>query len=165
MKHNRPVGRNEGLVVQPLNGEILIYDLRKNRALCLNETSALIWELCDGTRDVKALRDAAAVRIGEGTTEDLVWLALDQLKREDLVDNVERLKGAGVTRRTVLTAIGIAAIQMPAIAAVAPKGPAAAVSICGKSCNSDNDCLPSINCPSCFNPSGSGLNKTCNSSL
>jgi hypothetical protein len=38
----QPVCRQNSLVVQELAGEILIYDLKANKAVCLNETSALI---------------------------------------------------------------------------------------------------------------------------
>ena len=49
---NNPKGRHNDLVVQDSENEVLIYDLKLNKAYCLNETSALIWRLCDGTKSV-----------------------------------------------------------------------------------------------------------------
>ncbi len=37
-----PLARHEGLVVQKLDGEVLIYDLQRHRAHCLNSTAAAI---------------------------------------------------------------------------------------------------------------------------
>ena len=47
-KRIAPKARKENLVVQESNGEVLIYDLDTNKAFCLNETSALVWQACDG---------------------------------------------------------------------------------------------------------------------
>ena len=39
----RPVARNSNLLVQKLDREVVVYDLKTNHALYLNETSAMIW--------------------------------------------------------------------------------------------------------------------------
>lgn len=44
----RPKARSEELVVEELDGELLIYDHYNNRAHCLNETAARVWKACDG---------------------------------------------------------------------------------------------------------------------
>lgn len=38
---SNPTSRKEAIVVKELEGEVLIYDLRIDKAYCLNETSAL----------------------------------------------------------------------------------------------------------------------------
>lgn len=38
--------------MQELDGETLVYDLKTHTACHLNETSAAVWRLCDGTRSV-----------------------------------------------------------------------------------------------------------------
>lgn len=43
-----PVRRNAELVVQERDNETLLYDMKTHKAFCLNETSSLIWEHCDG---------------------------------------------------------------------------------------------------------------------
>ncbi len=54
--HIVPKARKENLVVQELDGEVLIYDLNTNKAFCLNEASALVWQACDGNKDVSEIR-------------------------------------------------------------------------------------------------------------
>jgi hypothetical protein len=79
MKGN-PTSRQSDIVVQELKGEILIYDLKINKAFCLNETSALVYGLCDGNNSVKDISNQLSKKLKQPVTEDLVWLALDQMK-------------------------------------------------------------------------------------
>ena len=128
MKNNYPKSRTDEIVVQELNGEILVYDLRDNRAMCLNETSSAVWRACDGSNSVADI----AARVGN---EDIVWLALDQLKKEKLVDNTpESNRFDGMSRREVIKKIGMGtAVALPIIAGlVAP--PAASAVSCGATC-------------------------------
>jgi len=78
---NNPISRQDDIVVQQSKDEILIYDLKLNRALCLNETSALVWRLCDGTKSVEEISQAISKKLKTPVSEDLVFLALDQLKK------------------------------------------------------------------------------------
>lgn len=39
---NHPKGRTNDIIVQELDGEVLIYNLKDNKAFCLNETSSLV---------------------------------------------------------------------------------------------------------------------------
>lgn len=43
-----PLARMNDLVVQNLDTEVLIYDLKINKAFNLNETLKIIYEACDG---------------------------------------------------------------------------------------------------------------------
>jgi hypothetical protein len=116
-KSERPLSRKEDLVVQELNGEVLIYDLRKNKAFCLNETSALVWQACDGNNSVSDIGN----KVG---SEDIVWLALDELKKERLIEDGTSpvSKFEGMSRRDVIKKIGIGSmIALPVVASlVAP---------------------------------------------
>jgi len=138
---NKPVGRKDNIVVQELNGEVLVYDLGTHKALCLNETSSIIWAACDGTRDVSAIREYATAKLNSTVNDDLVWLALDQLKKENLVKDAPDAKAyfGGLSRREVVKRIGIgAAVAIPLITGlVAP--PAANAATCGSAnCTCDN---------------------------
>ena len=42
----RPKSRTDNLVVQEMNDEVLVYDLDSNKAVCLNETAAIVWKSC-----------------------------------------------------------------------------------------------------------------------
>ena len=50
-----PKVRVADIVVQEFADEILIYDLKNNKAFCLNETSSMIWQACDGKKDISDL--------------------------------------------------------------------------------------------------------------
>lgn len=108
-KNNIPKARKNNLVVQDLDGETLIYDLTANRAVCLNETSALVWQNCDGVKTVADIGSVLSAKTNKKADEDLIWLALDQLKKENLIENSAELeeKFAGVSRREVIKRVGL----------------------------------------------------------
>ena len=134
---NKPLSRKEDIVVQELDGEVLIYDLRANKAFCLNETSALIWQACDGDKDVPQLADFVANRLNLKANEDLVWLALDQLKKEKLIDNMPAADGrfAGMSRREVIKKVAVGSmIAIPIVSGLVAPPAYAAGSVCGNTC-------------------------------
>ena len=47
-----PRARKEGLVVQDMPDELLVYDVDRHKAHCLNQTAALVWKRCDGKTSV-----------------------------------------------------------------------------------------------------------------
>lgn len=105
----KPLARRSNLVVQDINEEVLIYDLSENKAFCLNSTAAMVWQLCDGRRTIAEISE----QIGN---EDYVWLALDILKKENLIENEFASKFSALSRREVIKKIGLgAAAALPVI--------------------------------------------------
>jgi hypothetical protein len=92
-----------------LQDEVLIYDLNINKAYCLNETSALVWQLCDGRNSVSDISRKASKKLKSPVSEDFVWLALDLLKQENLLSNSEQIipEFNGMSRREVIRKVGI----------------------------------------------------------
>ena len=82
-----PKTRTQNVVIQETSDEVLVYDLDKNKAVCLNETSAIIWKLCDGQKSVNEIADEVGKKLKSKVNKDLVLLALDQLKNEGLLEN------------------------------------------------------------------------------
>src|SRR5579871_909383 len=83
-KRTAPASRRDGLVVQKLEGEVVVFDTESQKAHCLNETAAMIWEHCDGKKTISEL----SVLLPEGGVkerEEMVWLALDQLEKSNLL--------------------------------------------------------------------------------
>ena len=119
-----PTSRKENLVIQELEGEVLIYDLEKNKAFCLNKTSALVWQSCDGTRTIADISDAVGKQLDSQINEDVVWLALDQLSKENLVEKQTKLENKfnGLSRREVIKKVGLGTmIALPIVTSlVAP---------------------------------------------
>lgn len=133
MKTNFPLSRKDNLVVQELNDETLIYDLNINKAFCLNETSALVWRLCDGTRSVKEICQSLNKKLKTFSNEDVVWLALDQLKNENLLINSEYIPNTfeGMSRREVIKKVGLSSmITFPLVSIVIAPTAAHASSTC-----------------------------------
>jgi hypothetical protein len=147
-----PKARHQGLVVQEMPDEVLVYDLDSNKAHCLNSSAATIWKACDGTRSVTDIITEIE-RSGEGrVSEDFVWLALEQMQENDLLETQLTKRFSGQSRRQVLKTIGLASVvAVPVIASlVAPKSALAAVSCTCNPANGNIDCLAPGNCnPTC----------------
>jgi hypothetical protein len=89
--HNmRPIARKTGLVVEDVDGEILVYDLDRNEAHCLKGVTALVWRQADGQLPVETIVER--MREGSsGISEDDVWSALESLSNAQLL--VEPIAG------------------------------------------------------------------------
>jgi hypothetical protein len=140
VKHSfAPLSRQDGLVVQNLSDEVLIYDLKTNKAFCLNETSALVWNLCDGKKSVVEISQTISRKLNSAISEDFVWLAIDQLKKENLLSNGSQIKPDfnGLSRREAIRKIGLTSmIALPVVTSlIAPRAvDAASPSTCSGSC-------------------------------
>lgn len=133
----KPVARRDNLVVQELPGEVLVYDLAVDKAHCLNGTAAFVWKSCDGQNtvgDISRLLEGAG---GRAPGEDLVWLAIDQLGENNLLENKLTAKFPNQNRREVIRKIGLAAVvALPLVTSlVAPKAVQA-----GSACNTGAPC-------------------------
>ena len=142
-----PVARKNGLVVQEVPDEVLIYDLDSNKAHCLNKTAAAVWRQCSGNNSVSDIANLAGAELNSVLSNDIVWLAIDQLSDNRLLENEVRSNFSGQSRREVLKKIGFAAVVgLPIVASlVAPKNVLALAS-CGCT-NASIDCA-GTNCPS-----------------
>jgi hypothetical protein len=138
-----PVARRNGLVVQEVPDEVLVYDLDTNKAHCLNKAAAAVWKSCDGTKSVSDIARVVEIELGSNVNDDFVWLAIDQLGENNLLDGEMRSTFAGQTRREVLRKIGLASvIAIPMIASLAaPKSVMAATSCLCNVGNGNTDCI------------------------
>lgn len=135
-----PVARHERLLVQNLPDEVLVYDLNRNKAHCLNQTAALIWRRCDGQTSVTELTRLLKDRMQEPVDEEIVWFALDQLgKRNLLVERIARSTGAPrLTRRQLIQRVGLA-ISVPLVISIIAPTASASVSCENRPCTIVND--------------------------
>jgi len=112
------MARSADIVVQTLGKEILIYDLNAHKAYNLNETSSLVYQACDGKTTFDELKRKNKF------TDDLIFLALDQLKSDNLIelDNSFVSPFNGISRREAIRKVGLASmVALPVIASlVAP---------------------------------------------
>jgi hypothetical protein len=144
----KPRARKEGLVVQTLPDETLVYDLERDVAHCLNRSAALVWERCDGQSTTKQIARAVSVEIDLTIDERFIWLALDQLKQKKLLAEIPDRPSTidGMNRRTALRALGISAVALPVVASILAPTPAQAASCLhgGSPCTDPTQCCSGI---------------------
>ncbi len=145
IRRRDPHARSEGLVVRELPGEVLVYDLERHKAICLNRTAAVVWKHCDGRTDAAGIARRVGKELGQTVAEDVVWLALDQLGRDNLLREraAQPVELAGMSRRELMRRAGIAAaVALPVVSSiVAPT--AAQASSClppGAACTTGAQC-------------------------
>lgn len=145
----KPVARKDGLVIQEMPDEILVFDTETNKAHCLNETAAFVWKACDGEKSVAEIARLFGSRTAKPVEEDLVWLAIDQLNESRLLEENRAANFAGQTRREAIKKIGLAAVvALPIVSSLVAPTAALAVACSGTvaSCSNGgsvcNDCTP-----------------------
>lgn len=156
---NKPVSRQSDILTQDLENELLIYDLQINKAYCLNQTSAMVFQLSDGVRTVSEISELISRKLGVLVGEEFVWLALQDLEKENLLQNSDEMTDylASLSRREMVKKACLASMAaLPIIASViAPSAVAAQSTTSFVRCMSPVEC-PSGNCaPTFFLPVGS----------
>lgn len=143
-----PLARTTGLVIQEVPEEVLVYDTDTNRAHCLNKTAAMVWRSCDGTRSVRQIADRVSELAGAKVSDDLVWLAIDQLDSSELLEKGVDIDAKNISRREVIKRIGLTSmVALPVIASLVAPPTAMAAASCN--CTSDLQCqaAPNLGCP------------------
>ena len=148
-RHIKPRARKEGLVVQQLSDETLVYDLDRDLAHCLNQTASLVWSRCDGRATAKEIACSVSRNLNQPVDEKVVWLALDQLSRNHLLAEspMPLTNFSTMDRREVVRALGItAAVAIPMVASIVAPTPAQAASQLpdGSPCSSPAECQSGI---------------------
>ena len=151
-----PCARKAGLVIQDMPDEVLVYDLDTNKAHCLNKSAAFVWRSCDGKTSISDIARLFEIQTGDKVSDDFVWLALDQLNENSLLESEVKASFAGRSRREVIKKIGLASmVALPIVASlVAPKTAMAAVSC---NCTGPGDCITQTMCASTVNCNVMGL--------
>jgi hypothetical protein len=139
-----PRARREGLLVQELADELLVYDRTRHRAHCLNQTAAMVWQRCDGMTSVNQMARLLGEATDSPVDEAVVWLAFDQLAKAQLLEDHAGWHGqSGISRREVIRRIGTAAaVALPVVSSiVAPRAVQAATCLgSGAACTSSAQC-------------------------
>ena len=106
--------RRDGLLVQTVHDEVLVFNPQRNEASALNRSAALVFDLCDGTHDVDEMRRALDEAGLGPASDDAVWLALTELAEAGLVD-LNVAPGEHLGRRELLKKLGVGAAAAAAI--------------------------------------------------
>jgi hypothetical protein len=136
----RPLARKDGLVIEELDDEILIYDTERDKAHCLNAAAARIWKHCDGKHTVEDIKHTFAADVPIEATREMVSDCVLRFNRVHLLerDSLPFRGDAVLSRRKLLRKVGIGAaataIVLPLITSIVAPPPAAAASCGSFSC-------------------------------
>jgi hypothetical protein len=139
-----PGARQDGLLVETLGEELLLYDQNSHTAHCLSPIAACVWRHCDGEHDVTELAVLA------GVSETLVGDALHELREKDLLAAEPALMQSsvpGVSRREAIIRVArysAAAAAVPLIVSATAATPAMAssgVPKCGTAVTNSSCCV------------------------
>lgn len=157
-KRPLPKARKSRLVVTELAGETLVYDRDRDKAHCLNQTAAFVWQQCDGKTTAGEAAKRLETELKTPAGEEMVWLALKQLERSQLLEESmpPAFVAENLNRRTVMKRLGVAAlVAVPLVTSVvAPTAAEAATCApAGAPCSSDAQCCSN----SCFDNGRGGF--------
>lgn len=158
-----PVARTEGLIVEQVGPETVVFDEDSSQAHGLNPLAAAVFAGSDGRTSLTQLAEFASDRLGEPVDVEQVQDALVQLDELGLMASAPNV----ISRRAMLrkTAAGAAvgaafatplvtSILTPAYAQVSP-GADCPRAICSSQGAGDDFCNCANTCPGCPNPNNS----------
>ncbi len=150
-RQRKPLARKDGLVIQELPDEVLVYDLDNDRAHCLNQTAAFVWQRCDGRNTTAQIARKLGQQFDCPVDEKIVWLALDQLGRNHLLERQPIPPPAlmGMNRRAMVRALGLAAaLAIPVVTSILAPMPAQAATCTpqGGACVDSSTCCAGLTC-------------------
>ncbi len=149
VKKDLPRQRTQGLIIKRLPEEVLVYDQDRDRAHCLNQSAAAVWEQCDGQTTAAEIARSIQNQTGAIVGEEVVWLALEQLGRDHLLE--ERVQWPAnipaMTRREAVRRISIgAAVAIPLVTSIIAPTPAQAATCVasGGFCTANTQCCSGL---------------------
>jgi hypothetical protein len=167
---SRPLARADGLLVEPVGEEIVVYDLDSKEAHCLKPFAAVVFTWADGTNTIADIAELASHRLRRAVAEVEVNDAIAQLEQRGLLDPPVG-DGDGLSRREAvqrLAAVAGAAAATPLIASVVAPTSAMAQTLiptgncCGSTTAGDNCAGGNPSCASghcCQNTGGKSCNQ------
>lgn len=164
MSSKYPLARKEKLVVREVADELLVYDLARNKALCLNRIAGAVWKLSDGHKSARQIAEDLSAQFDATIEESAVWHAVDQLGRDHLLEYCIAMPSSvsRMTRRQQLKSLGrAAAIAGPMITALAVP---ASADDSGSCIPTNKPCTPGQQCcnkNAVCSSTGAGRRPTC----
>jgi hypothetical protein len=149
-----PHARRSGLIVKEADGEVLIYDLDRNQAHCLNDTAAKVWRYCDGETTLADACSSLTRELNAHCDQQLIWYALRQFAKDNLLEEKVELPAfimSGMNRRQMVRALGLGAIiAAPLVTSIVAPTPAQAATQFppGTPCTAPVQCTSNLcDCP------------------
>ena len=160
MESVEPRARTNRLVTRDLGDELLVYDLERHKAYCLNRVAMEVFRHCDGETTIPDMARRIGNALGLPVDERAVRLGLVRLEKAHLLDSpVAQI--LHTSRREMLRTLGrAAAVVVPLVTAITvPTSAQAQATGClanGMPCIANSQCC-SHNCQM------SGTSFVCNS--
>lgn len=159
-----PAARSDGLLVQKVGDEAVVYDLDTKEAHCLKPLAAFVFDASDGSATFGELAKRAGAEVDPAVTDEQVVEAVAQLQEVGLLTAPSLLvvDGNGVSRREMMRRVGYAgAAATVGTGLVMSIGAPTALAACS---NQPTGCNCTQNHPDCASNhccSGNG-NERCN---
>lgn len=126
--------RNDNIVVQEFQGGLLVYNLLINKVYSLNEITALVWKISDGSQSIAQLIHQLSKKMKTTVSEETVRLTIVELKKNNLLDCSKEITSTfnGMCVREVIRRVGYTSMaSLPVISSIiAPKSAAAQSNAC-----------------------------------
>jgi len=127
-----PLAQTEGVLSTDFGEEIVVYDSRTHKAHCLNRSAAVVYRHLDGRTSMTQMVSHLRGEVEGAADEDMVWLALRELDRNELLAEPLEMAGPqGLSRRALIRRLGIAAAVVPVVASMTAPAAEAQVSATG----------------------------------
>jgi hypothetical protein len=126
----RPQARCDEITVHEVGDELVVYDTRSRRLATMNESTSAVFRACDGTHTVTEI---AALLAGDLSLEDrttMVWSALDELAKADLLNAEITVPDEWLdSRRELMQKGGAALLALPIVGVALAPTPAESASV------------------------------------
>ncbi len=103
MNSTNVLTKNEEYLLESLDEEMLLFNPTASKAMYLNLTSAMVWELIDGTRDVKEIVRLFAEAFPDNSNlESEINTVLDEMLKNGAIEIIDTTSQAPSTERRSL---------------------------------------------------------------
>jgi Coenzyme PQQ synthesis protein D (PqqD) len=159
------IARQNQLLVEAVNDELVVYDLDRGVVHLLNPVGAFVWRHCNGRTTVAKLAMLLRDEYELPADEDVVLLAVNDLEKHHLLDETQASSATSkmFSRRQAIQRLAATAgigIMFPLIESLNPPTAQAAISLIGGDCTKGgctlisrnmtvecvNDCAPPCKC-------------------
>lgn len=137
-----PKVKEQGVHVEKLGDETIVYNKATHRAHCLNPTMSAVWKHADGSRSVAQIAELLRVRFELPNAVEAVNLSLEQLQSFGLLEAEPAGEAASAvdirSRRQIavdMAKAGLSLSMLPLVASVLAPTPAMASSAHGACCS------------------------------
>ena len=133
-----PLARRNGLIIEHLPDEVLVYDAERDKAMCLNQAAASVWKHCDGATTPECMAQLIENELQISGGAEVVSIALKRLEKANLLTGKTPMHFTGMSRRELVGRL--ATVPVIAMILVPPAGQIASCTPNQGSCTTSGQC-------------------------